>query len=159
MTTGNAQTTSRGGFTLTELVFSMLLMGLLASVALPGLAVLLGNLEARSASRRFAMAHSLTRTTAIQHGGIAELRIDPASKEFWVQIDTNAAGPVADTVSFHGDFPTGLTLTSNRSRVCFDARGLTTTRTGCQPGDLDVNFTLGGMSEQIRTTVLGKLIR
>ena len=151
------RTGARSGFTIVELILSMGLMSIVMSVALPPLILVKDHFEARSASRRFVMAHSLTRATAIQRGGIAELRIDPTSNTFWVEVENSAVG--ADTVSFHSGFPNGLTLTSNRSRVCFDSRGLSTTRSGCEPADVDVRFTLGDFEQQVRTTVLGQLRR
>ena len=146
------------GFSLIELLLVISILSVLLSIVLPAMVVVHGQLQARSASRRFALAHSLTRATAIQQGRIAELRIDPGAKRFWVQVDTGSAG-TADTVTFHDDFPEALSLTSNRNRICFDSRGLSTTRTGCEPGDLSVAFDLAGYQQLVRATVLGKLLR
>ena len=149
---------SRHGYSLIELMLVMSISAVLLAITVPAMVVVHEKFQARGASRRFALAHSLTRATAIQQGGIAELHIDASANQFWVQVDTGGTGS-ADTVSFHSDLPDALTLTANRSRVCFDGRGLSTTRAGCESGDLSVSFDLGGYRQQVRATVLGKLLR
>ena len=84
--------------------------------------------------------------------------IDPGARRFWVQVDTGAT-PVSDTLTIHRDFSESLTISSNRSRVCFDSRGLTTTRRGCEAGDVRVEFTSGSHVQRVEATVLGKLLR
>lgn len=144
------------GFSLVELILVLLITSVILSITMPTLVFVQGQLEARGASRRFAAAHSLTRSTAIRHAGIASLRIDPYLHQFWIQVDTGAA---SDTVSFHDGFPSGMTMSSNRNRVCFDSRGLSTTRAGCEPGDVQVSFEVAGHTEVIQSTVLGRLLR
>ena len=146
------------GYTLIESIFVITITLIIASITLPTVIWVKGQLDARSASRRFASTHSLTRSTAIRRAGIAELRIDPDQKRFWVQVDTGAAA-VPDTISFHDDFPSGMTMVSNRNRVCFDSRGLSTTRTGCEPADVQVTFEFAGFTEAVHSTVLGRLLR
>lgn len=146
------------GFTLIELIIVITITLIIASITLPTVVFVKGQLDARKASRRFASAHSLTRSTAIRGAGIAALRIDPDQRRFWVQVDTGAAA-LPDTVSFHDDFPSSLTMVSNRSRVCFDSRGLSTTRAGCEPGDVQVSFEVAGFTEVVHSTVLGRLLR
>lgn len=149
---------SHRGFSLVELILVMLISSVILSITMPTLVFVRGQLDARSASRRFASAHALTRATAIRKGGIAALRIEPGNREFWVQVDTGTAA-VQDTVSFHDDFPANMTMSSNRSRVCFDARGLSTTRAGCEAGDVQVSFEVPGFTEVVSSTVLGRLLR
>ena len=52
-----------------------------------------------------------------------------------------------------------VTMTSTRSLLCFDLRGLTTTRNTCESGDALVEFSMAGRTDTFQTTVLGKVLR
>ncbi len=105
------------------------------------------------------LAHSLARSTALQYGRVAELHIDAAYARFWVEVDTNSTG-VSDTVGPLHDLGGGqLTMTSNRSLLCFDARGMATARDACDPGDATITFSLQGRGDTVTITALGKVLR
>lgn len=146
------------GFTLIELLLVVTIFGIVMAISSPSLIYVYRQLEAKAAVNRFMAAHSLARSTAIRYGRVAELRIDPARVRFWVEVDTSGTG-MRDTVGLLHDLSERLTMTSDRARLCFDARGLTTTRAACEPGDVTAQFSLGGHTETVRATVLGKIIR
>ncbi len=146
------------GFTLVEMLIVLTVMGVIAAVALPSLATAYRQRATRGAVDRLAMAHSLARATAIRFGRVAELHIDAANSRFWVEVDTSGTG-IRDTVGLINGPGGQVTMSSNRSLLCFDARGLTTTRGVCESGDVLVQFSLLGRTDTLQTTVLGKVLR
>jgi hypothetical protein len=96
----------------------------------------------------------------MRYGRLAELHIDPPNARFWVEVDTSRAGGAKDTVGmvqYVGE--DGVKLMSTRTLVCFDPRGLPSTRAGCQSADAYVTFSVNGQANTVRTTALGKVLR
>ena len=146
------------GFTLIEMLIVLAVMGVMAAVALPSLTRRYGQRATRGAVDRLAMAHSLAQATAIRFGRVAELHIDAANSRFWVEVDTSGTG-IRDTVGLMNDLGGQVTMSSNRSLLCFDSRGFATTRGVCESGDVLVQFSMQGRTDTLRTTVLGKVLR
>ena len=146
------------GFTLFELLMVLTVMGLMVAILMPSMATSLRQRATRGAVDRLATAHSLTRATAIRFGLLAELHIDATNSRFWVEVDTSGTG-IRDTVGLMSDLAGQVTMSSTRSLLCFDPRGLTTTRGACESGDVLVQFSLSGRTDTLRTTILGKVLR
>lgn len=146
------------GFTLIELMFVMSLLGVILVLASPSFMIVYRQLVTRAAVGRFVVVHGLARSAALRHGRVSELHIDPADARFWVEVDTSGTG-IRDTVGLMHRLREGVVMASTRALLCFDARGLTTTRGPCEPGDVTVQFEVAGHSQQVRTTVLGKVVR
>ena len=146
------------GFTLIEMLIVITVMGTLVAILLPSMATAFRQRATRGAVDRLAMAHGLARATAIRSGRVAELHIDAANTRFWVEVDTSGTG-IRDTVGLMTDLAVQVTMTSTRSLLCFDSRGLTTTRNACEAGDALVEFSLEGRTDTLQTTVLGKVLR
>ncbi len=146
------------GFTLIDMLIVMTILGALAAILMPSMVTSFRQRATRGAVDRLAMTHSLARATAIRFGRVAELHIDAANRRFWVEVDTSGTG-IRDTVGLMNDLTGQATMTSNRSLLCFDSRGLTTTRNACESGDALVQFSLQGRTDTFQTTVLGKVLR
>ena len=146
------------GFTLIEMLIVLTVMGTLVAILLPSMVTAYRQRATRGAVDRLAMTHALTRATAIRSGRVAELHIDAANTRFWVEVDTSGTG-IRDTVGLMTDLAGQVTMTSTRSLLCFDSRGLTTTRNACEAGDALVEFSLEGRTDTLQTTVLGKVLR
>ncbi len=146
------------GFTLIEMLTVITLMGVLTAIVMPSMVTAFRQRATRGAVDRLAMTHSLARATAIRFGRVAELRIDAGAGRFWVTVDTSGTG-ILDTVGFINDVAGQVTMSSDRSLLCFDSRGLTTTRNACESGDALVQFSLGGRTDTFQTTPLGKVLR
>ncbi|MFQ5689516.1 MAG: Tfp pilus assembly protein FimT/FimU [Gemmatimonadota bacterium] len=153
---------SAGGFTLVEVLIAMVLMGIMMAIALPPLRSSQEWRVVHSAADEFAARHSMARAAAVRRGRLAELHIDAGTGRLWVEVDTSAAragvmdtlGPVLDVADQFG-----VTVTSTRSRFCFDVRGLATQTSGCPPGDATVVFSRGSYADTVRTSVVGKVLR
>ena len=146
------------GFTLIEMLIVLTVMGVIVAVGMPSMVNAYRQRATRGAVDRLAMAHGLARATAVRFGRVAELHIDAANRRFWVQVDTSGTG-VYDTVGLMNDLSGQVTMSSTRSLLCFDSRGLTTTRNACESGDALVTFSSRGRTDTLQTTVLGKVLR
>ena len=146
------------GFSLLEMSMVLALTGVLAGIILPSLANSLPQRATQAAVDRLTMAHALTRATAVRFGRVAELHIDAANVRFWVEVDTSGT-EIRDTVGLMNDLAEQVTMSSNRSLLCFDSRGFATTRGVCESGDVLVQFSMQGRTDTLRTTVLGKVLR
>ena len=146
------------GFTMLEMLIVMTIMGVILAVSLPSLVTGFRQRATRGAVDRLAMAHGLARATAVRLGRVAELHIDAANGRFWVEVDTSGTG-IHDTVGVMNDLGGQVAMVSNRTLVCFDLRGLTTTQDACEAGDALVQFSLQGRTDTLQTSVLGKVLR
>ena len=133
-------------------------MGIIVAVGMPSMVNAYRQRATRGAVDRLAMAHGLARATALRFGRVAELHIDAANGRFWIEVDTSGTG-IRDTVGLMTDLGGQVTMTSTRSLLCFDSRGLTTTRNACESGDALVQFSMAGRTDTFQTTVLGKVLR
>ncbi len=148
------------GFTLLELMIVLTIFGVLVAVMTPTLFDMLRAERTRSAVSQFVGAHSLARATAIRYGRVAELHIDVANARFWVEVDTSLAGGVMDTVrTVRNVGEGGVVMTSNRSLLCFDGRGLATMVGACEAGSALVVFLVAGLADTVTASVLGKIVR
>ncbi len=146
------------GFSLIEMLIVITVMGVLVAILMPRMVTSFRQRATRGAVDRLATTHGLARATAIRFGQVAELHIDATNRRFWVEVDTSGTG-IRDTVGLINHLAEQVTMTSNRSLLCFDARGLTTTRSTCESGDALVQFSMAGRTDTFQTTVLGKVLR
>lgn len=151
----------RRGFTLLELIITMFLLAVIAAMGAPKLSAELRRRTTQTAVDQFATAHSLARTTAVRYGRVSQLHIDPSTNRFWVDVDTSANGiGQRATVWYVRDLTQpGLVMTSSRTLLCFDARGLPWTTAPCQAGDAQVIFTALDRADTLTTAALGKILR
>ncbi len=146
------------GFTRVEMLIVITVMGVMVAILMPTLVTSVRQRATRGAVDRLAMTHGLARATAIRFGQVAELHIDAANTRFWVEVDTSGTG-IRDTVGLMNDLAGQVTMSSTRSLLCFDARGLTTTLNACESGDALVQFSMAGRTDTLQTTILGKVRR
>jgi prepilin-type N-terminal cleavage/methylation domain-containing protein len=153
--------TQRRGFTLIETIIVLSLVAIVATIGGPKLSAALQRRTSSSSADRFVLTHYLSRSTALRYGRVAQLHIDAAGKRFWIDVDTSANGiGQRATIAYVRDVSgNGLTMTSTRSLLCFDPRGIAVTSGSCEPGDATVIFSDGPTADTITTTALGKVLR
>ena len=149
------------GFTFIEMLIVVIIFAAILAIISPSFMRELGAAKTRAAASQFMSAHGLARGTAIRNGRVAELHIDAANAKFWAEVDTSMAGSgVTDTVRTIHDVGGGqFVMTTNRSLVCFDSRGLATTSGSCEAGDVMVTFTISGRTDTVTASSLGKILR
>ena len=151
----------RQGFTMVEAILVLSVIGIVATIGGPKLSAALQRRTTASAADQFVLTHSLTRSTAIRFGRVAQLHVDAAAQRFWVDVDTsaNGIGQRATIANVRYVTDNGLRLTSNRALLCFDARGIASTMGSCESGDAKVIFSDGATADTVTTTILGKVLR
>ena len=151
----------RRGFTMVETIIVLAIVAIVAAIGGPKLSAALQRRTTASAADQFVLAHSLARSTAVRFARVAQLHIDAPGRRFWVDVDTSANGiGQRATMGYVRDVSApGLTLSSSRALLCFDARGIASTNGSCQPGDATVIFSDGATADSVVTTALGKVLR
>jgi len=151
----------RRGFTLLETIITMSVLAVVAAMGAPRLSTALRHRTTGSAADEFVSTHALARATAIRYGRVAQLHIDASSRRFWVDVDTSATGVgQRATVWYVRDLSgSGLSMTSDRALLCFDAWGLPATTGSCEPGNITVVFADNQSADTVRTAALGKVLR
>jgi len=149
------------GFTLYEIIIVLFLLASVAAMGVPKLSAELRRRTTQTAVDQLAQAHSLARATAIRYGRVAQLHLDPGTTRFWVDVDTsaNGVGQRATVWYVRNLAQAGLVMTSNRSLLCFDARGISLVGGACEAGDATVIFTALDRADTLRTAALGKILR
>jgi prepilin-type N-terminal cleavage/methylation domain-containing protein len=152
---------NRRGVTVVELLMVLAVLGIVAATGGPKISAALQRRTTASVADQFVLTHSLTRSTALRYGRVAQLHIDAPGKRFWIDVDTSANGVgQRATIAFVRDVSgNGLQMTSSRTLLCFYARGIASTVGSCEPGDAKVVFTDGVMADTVNTTTLGKVLR
>ena len=152
---------NQSGLTLTELVVMMLMLGILLALAIPRIDNAMRHARVKSAVAELTTAHFLTRSAAMRYGRPATLRIDAVNGRFWVEVDTSVAGGSTDTVGgVHRMSEADVTMSSDRTKLCFDRRGLAYIEgTACEQPDARVVFTTAGRTDSFKTSAIGKVLR
>jgi prepilin-type N-terminal cleavage/methylation domain-containing protein len=148
------------GFTLIEMTFSLMLIGVAAGAVMPPLVQWQRNAALASSTDQIERMHELTRITAMREGRIAELHVDTAGTRAWIEVDTSGTG-VRDTIAMMQELEEDVGFSANRAVLCFDARGLPTTEGACDAANATIVFTLAstGQTDTTTITLLGKVIR
>jgi len=152
---------TRVGFTVIDVIVTTGLIGIVTTFGAPQLQDALRRRQVEAAADVFTTAHALARATAIRYGRVAQLHIDPATRRFWIEADTSADGVGQRSTVWYERTLTdpGVQMSSDRTVLCFDARGLATDVDPCQSGDAHVVFTAIQAADTVTTTVLGKVLR
>ena len=159
MRTKREQRSSESGFSVAELLMVMTLVALLAIIVNPPIAPFAQRAGASAAADQFMAFHELARSSAIKYGRLTELHLDPSGGQFWVQVDTARATP-ADTVAVVTDLTKrGVRMTTDRTLLCFDARGVATARGACGSGLATVVFSVQSHRDTVWVTAAGNAIR
>ena len=151
----------RRGLTVIELLMVLSVIGIVAATGGPKVTAVMQRRTTASIADQFVLAHSLTKSTALRYGRVAQLHIDAPGKRFWIDVDTsaNGLGQRATIADVRDVSASGVQITSTRTLLCFDARGIASTLGSCEQGDAQVVFADGLMRDTVTTTTLGKVLR
>ncbi len=149
------------GYSLIELMAVLVLTGITVSIATPSASNMFRRTATRTAVDQFVTTHSLARSTAVRYGREAEFHIDAANARFWVEVDTSTtgAGAMATVGRVKRLEESKVTITSDRSILCFDSRGLATTRGSCEAADATIVFSQEAHMDTVKISAIGKVFR
>ncbi len=145
----------RNGFTLAELMMVVVLVVIAVSIAGPPVYAAFLRSSAKSAVTEFEATQETARRLARQYGRTVELRIDAANAKYWIRADTTIGG--GPMLRMAGRSVPGY-LSSDRSILCYDGRGLPTTEGVCEAPDATVVFTFPNRTETVRLSPLGAVL-
>jgi Tfp pilus assembly protein FimT len=142
-----------------EIIVVMFIGGVLMAITVPKLETLYQGSASGAAADAFVRAHELTRATAARFGRDAQLHIDATTSSFWVDVDTSGSGQRATIGGVSSYANQNVTLTSTDTLMCFDMRGLRSSRGLCQSGAATVVFSRSPRVDTVQITHLGKALR
>ena len=146
------------GYTLMELMVVLVLTGLALAIVTPPMAEAVRRTQTQVAADEFITRHGLARAVAIRFGRLSEVHIDATNGRFWVEVDTSQAGGVKDTIGVVRRLDR-VTISSDRTLLCFDSRGLPSTRGSCESADATIVFYQESTTDTVKITALGKILR
>ena len=147
--------TRQHAFSLIELMIAVLIVAVMLTVGTSSLMALRRNASSRGALDQYVALHANARATAVRMGRTARLRADPAARRIWVDVPgTTFTG----TATYFQD---GVRFTTDRTILCFDARGLAIKIDAltCEPPNATVVFSHANRSDTLRITMLGRVMR
>lgn len=123
------RTRSPGGYTLIELMATLVVLGIVITLAAPRMEGVISYFRRTSAVDRIATDLAYARIMAVREGRTASLRITGTT--YTITVDTDAGGVLrtVKTVPLTADY-TGVSVSSTQSRIAFDSRGMVRGGTG-----------------------------
>jgi type IV fimbrial biogenesis protein FimT len=118
---------SRQGYTLTELLIVVVMVGALTLLALPKFSWLVERNKLSAAREEITSAIATARAAAVQKGRVATFRI--SGNKMWVTVVTNDAGATMTVVPIKSlKTLYNVSLAANDSVITFDMRGFANPR-------------------------------
>jgi|GEM_PF-1041510 len=155
----------RDGFTLVELAIVMIIMGIIASFAIPSFNDYQRLRGAQNARDAFVWMGARARTRAIETGATQLLQVDPANDRAWIVLRRMTGTPVAqDTllrVNFQQEHKATVTTAGNSLfTVCYNPRGYANRCEASSPNNnVDVSFSHASKTASARVKLLGQIER
>jgi prepilin-type N-terminal cleavage/methylation domain-containing protein len=154
----------RRGMTILELVMVMFVISLMLALSFPLFTALAGRFKVGSARDVFVNTYARARAVAVQFGREARLRVDVVDGRFWVEVDTGvppalATDTIGSVVEVRRDYGGVTMYVENTDRLCFDARGLAYSGSGCDPHDVIVTFSRMDRVDTVQLSLGGTVVR
>ncbi len=133
------------GFTLIELMVTMVILALVATIAIPGFGRLIDNNRLVSGTNLLVSSIKLARSEAIKRGENVTLSTDGGLDSGWGVHEGGAAGDCTNNQIRVFEAPGNLTYTESAADIVFDRRGFlvpqaaqtfTVAPVGCAAGDI-----------------------
>ncbi len=149
------------GFTLLEIIIALVLVAAVYAVALPSITRTRVSASVHNSRYVIESSIALARATAIRYGRSAELHLDATTDRVWVEADTTLAGAGADPVRL-GYFDIreayGVDMRSNREVLCFNSRGISTTRAACPQTGALIVVSMQSRADTVRVSATGLVL-
>lgn len=147
----------QAGITLIEIMIVVLVLGVVAATTAPLVANAYHRQAVQTAADEFRSSHALARSAAIKHARRTSLHVEAA--RFWVEADTGAATGVTDTITYVRELANNVQMSSNRTILCFNAKGLPSVRQPCEAPDATIVFSLGDHADSVKISPVGRVER
>ena len=154
---------TRGGYTLVELLVTMLIAAIVMSVAVPQFTTMMQRRNAQNARDDFVWMAVRARARAIERGSAYLLEVNPSTSRAWiVKRNPSSASDTVQTVAFNTEFNASVTTsTGNKITVCYSPRGFAFTCDATYSPTANVTVTFTHIDKTSSATVrpLGQVIR
>lgn len=142
------------GLTLTEIVMVIVLIGLMSALAFPYIGDAITAQNVRSARAAVVTMHAKARATAIQRATRTVLEIDGSRlRVLWRDPATGLMQPLPATPDQDLYERYGVTLSTDRTQLSFDARGL-----GNDAGTTTIYVRKGSLVDSVVITAIGRVM-
>lgn len=152
----------RPGFTVLELAVVMIIVGVIATIALPRMGNMQASQAAQNARDAFVWMGSRARARAIEQGTTQLLEINPAAARAWiVKRNPTSAADTAQVVDFAVEYQATVTSsTGSGITLCYNPRGYAwDCDTDSPDADVQVTFQAGPRTAVARVRPLGQIER
>ena len=112
-------TTRRHGFSLIEVITTMMIGSILVSIAMPSVTGARGRYAVTGARSTFSALHARARAQAIERGTTVRLVVDAVGDS----VSILSGVEVLETVHFGGEMAVDIRMSSGSLRLCMTARG------------------------------------
>lgn len=149
---------SRGGFSIIELMFVLLIGSILMSMAFKGASGYLARQGAINARDAFVYLSSRARASAIERGGIVRLELDPAGERVWLVTGRSGAGDTLEVLNYSGEYQADVQTGSGSAlTICYTARGFADETCTSIAVALDLRFVRGADTARALVRPLGQV--
>ncbi len=151
---------SRAGFSLLEVLVTLMLLSMVYAIALPSIGRTRIQASVHNSSQAVMGTISLAKAAAVRFGRPSVLRLDSARDRIWVEVDTTLAGTGSTAALGYFSFREELKvdLKANRTALCFDGRGIGTTRAACPQAGAVIIVALKQSADTVFVSPLGRVI-
>lgn len=155
----------RDGFTLVELALVLIIMGIIASFAIPNFNNMQRARGAMNARDAFVWMAARARTRAVETGTTQLLQVDPANNRAWIVMrritGTALASDTVLKINFQNEHKATVSTTANSLfTVCYNPRGYANRCDASSPEtNIDVTFTHVAKTAAARVKLLGGIER
>lgn len=150
----------KAGFSLLEVLITLILLSMVYAIAIPSIGRTRVQASIHNSSQAVIGTISLAKAAAVRFGRPSVLRLDSSRDRMWVEVDTTLAGTGSTTTLGYFSFREELKvdLKANRSALCFDGRGIGTTRAACPQTGAVIIVTLNQRADTVFVSPLGRVI-
>jgi len=136
-----------GGFTLMELMITVVIVGILAAVAVPGMAGWFGKKDLDSVARAMFSHFQLARSDAVRNGRQVQIRIDTANNWYDIRYSNG------DVIVSRTTMPQGIDIVSSTFApppATMNTTGITSRGFATQQGEVRISSANAPTADNVR---------
>lgn len=149
----------RRGITVSEILFVVVIIGILAGVAFNNFADQRHGMTVRSAENGFLSLHAQARAAAVERGAMARLVVVPEEDRVSVVLGSGSGADTIRTTDFEGKFSASVEGDWDRLILCMTPRGFADIQCNSFERPTVVRFTRGSRTGGVELQPLGQAER